>query len=186
MNQYHIRIDGEQSTDSYTYQELVDMGLFELDADSLNGIEVKKTTKPNFTPLKSYCFPERQSNESSYYVDEYGQIHRRNSSQSNDHNGAYVDEFGQIVRPNSPSRSSSSSSSSTSTSSSSTSSSGSNYSSGSDGWTTFWRIIGTIIVVAIAAPIAVAIADSGGGKFLVAIPIMIGYWILKAIWDWDD
>ena len=182
MNQYHIRIDGKQSTDSYTYQELVDMGLFELDADSLNGIEVKKTTKPNFTPLKAYRFPERQSNKSSYY----GQIHRRGASQSNEHNGAYVDEFGQIVRPNSPSRSSSSSSNSTSTSSSSTSSSGSNYSSGSDGWTTFWRIIGTIIVVAIAAPIAVAIADSGGGKFLVAIPIMIGYWILKAIWNWDD
>lgn len=164
MNQYHIRIDGVQSTDSYTYQELVDMGLFELDADSLNGIDVKKTTKHNFTPLKSYCFPERQSNESSYYVDEYGQI----------------------VRPNSPSRSSSSSSSSTSTSSSSTSSSGSNYTSGSDGWTTFWRIIGTIIVVAIAAPIAVAIADSGGGRFLVAIPIMIGYCILKAIWNWKN
>lgn len=137
MNQYHIRIDGDQSTDSYTYQELVDMGLFELDADSLNGIE-EKTTKPNFTPLKSYCFPERQSNESSYYVDEYDQIHRKNASQSNDHNGAYVDEFGQIVRPNSPSRSSSSS---TGTSSSSSSFSTSNYSSGSDGWTIFWRII---------------------------------------------
>lgn len=180
MNQYHIRIDGEQSTDSYTYQELVDMGLFELDTDSLNGIEVKKITKPNFTPLKSYCFPERQSNESSYYVDEYGQIHRRDASQSNEHNGAYVDEFGQIVRPNSQSRSSSSSSSSTSTNSSSTSSSGST---DDDGWTTFWQIIGTIIVVAIAAPIAVAIAVSGGGKFLAAIPIMIGYWILKTIWD---
>lgn len=105
MNQYHIRIDGEQSTDSYTYQKLVDMGLFELDADSLNGIEVKKTTKPNFSPLKSYCFPEWQSNESSYYVDEYGQIYRKNASQSNDHNGAYVDGYGRNVRPNGPSRS---------------------------------------------------------------------------------
>lgn len=38
MNKYHIRIDGVQSKDSYTYQELVDMGLFELDK---NGIEVK-------------------------------------------------------------------------------------------------------------------------------------------------
>lgn len=98
MNQYHIRIDGEQSTDSYTYQELVDMGLFELDADSLNGIEIKKTTNSNFIPLKSYCFPERQSNENSYYVNEYGQIQRRNISPNNNHNGSYVDEFGQIVR----------------------------------------------------------------------------------------
>ena len=177
MNQYHIRIDGEQSTDSYTYQELVDMGLFELDADSLIGIEVKKITKPNFTPLKSYCFPERQSKESSYYVDEYGQIHRRNSSQSNDHNGAYVDEFGQIVRPNSPSSSSSSSSRSTSTNSSSTSSSGSTYSSGSDGWTTFWRIIGTIIVIGLV--IAISAGTSGYGT-----PIAVGgYYALRAIWN---
>lgn len=153
------------------------MGLFELDADSLNGIEVKKITKPNFTPLKSYCFPERQSNESSYYVDEYGQIHRRNSSQSNDHNGAYVDEFGQIVRPNSPSSSSSSSSSSTSTNSSSTSSSGSTYSSGSDGWTTFWRIIGTIIVIGLV--IAISAGTSGYGT-----PIAVGgYYALRAIWN---
>lgn len=150
------------------------MGLFELDADSLKGIEVKKTTKPNFTPLKSYCFPERQSNESSYYVDEYGQIHRRNSSQSNDHNGAYVDEFGQIVRPNSPS---SSSSSSTSTNSSSTSSSGSTYSSGSDGWTTFWRIIGTIIVIGLV--IAISAGTNGYGT-----PIAVGgYYALRAIWN---
>ena len=177
MNQYHIRIDGEQATVSYTYQELVDMRIFELDADSLNGIEVKKITKPNFTPLKSYCFPERQSNESSYYVDEYGQIHRRNSSQSNDHNGAYVDEFGQIVRPNSPSSSSSSSSSSTSTNSSSTSSSGSTYSSGSDGWTTFWRIIGTIIVIGLV--IAISAGTSGYGT-----PIAVGgYYALRAIWN---
>lgn len=177
MNQYHIRIDGEQSTDSYTYQELVDMGLFELDADSLNGIEVKKTTKPNFTPLKSYYFPERQSNDSSYYVDEYGQIHRKNTSQRNDHNGAYVDEYGQIVRPNSPSRSSSSSSSSTSTSSSSSSSSGSNYSSGNDGWTTFWRIIGTIIVIGLG--IAISAGTGGYGT-----PIALGgYYALRAIWN---
>ena len=173
MNQYHIRIDGEQSTDSYTYQELVDMGLFELDADSLNGIEVKKITKPNFTPLKSYCFPERQSNESSYYVDEYGQIHRRNSSQSNDHNGAYVDEFGQIVRPNNSGSDSSTNSSSTNTNTSST---GSTYSSNDDGWDTFWRVVGTIVVIGIVIAI---IAATGG----IATPIAVGAaYALRAIW----
>lgn len=170
MNQYHIRIDGEQSTDSYTYQELVDMGLFELDADSLNGIEVKKTTKPNFTSLKSYCFPERQSNDSLYYVDEYGQIHRKNTSQRNDHNGAYVDEYGQIVRPNSPDSSSSSTSSSSSSSSP-------NYSSNNDGWETFWRVIGTIIIIAIAISI---IAGTGG----IATPVVFGAaYVLRAIWN---
>lgn len=177
MNQYHIRIDGEQSTDSYTYQELVDMGLFELDADSLNGIEVKKTTKPNFMPLKSYCFPERQSNESSYCVDEYGQIHRGNASQSNEHNGAYIDEFGQIVRPNRPSHSSPRSSSSTSTSSSSSSPSSSNYSSGDDGWTIFWKIVGTIIVIGLV--IAIAASTKGYGT-----PIALGgYYALRSIWN---
>lgn len=175
MNQYHIRIDGEQSTDSFTYQELVDMGLFELDVDNLNGIEVKKTTQQNFTPLKSYCFPERQSNESSYYVDEYGQIHRKNANSNNGHNDAYVDEFGQIVRPNNPNRSSSSTSSSTNSSSSSSPST--NYSSGSDGWTTFWKIIGTIIVIGIV--IAISAGTSGYGT-----PIAVGgYYALRAIWN---
>lgn len=172
MNQYHIRIDGEQSTDSYTYQELVDMGLFELDTDGLNGIEVRESTKPNFTPFRSYCFPEHQSNDGSYYVDEYGQIHRETASQSNNNNGAYVDEFGQIVRPNTPSNSSSSASSSTSRSSPST-----NYSSGSDGWAIFWKIIGTIIVIGIV--IAISAGTSGYGT-----PIAVGgYYALRAIWN---
>lgn len=149
------------------------MGLFELDADSLNGIEVKKTTKPNFTPLKSYCFPERQSNESSYYVDEYGQIHRRNSSQSNDHNGAYVDEFGQIVRPYNSGSDSSTNSSSTNTNTSST---GSTYSSNDDGWVTFWRVVGTIVVIGIVIAI---IAATGG----IATPVAFGAaYVLRAIW----
>lgn len=182
MNQYHIRIDGEQSTNSYTYQELVDMGLFELDADSLNGIEIKKTTKSNFTPLKSYCFPERQSNENSYYVDEYGQIHRRNISPRNNHNGSYVDEFGQIVRPNS----SSSTSSNNSSNSTNSSSSNSNNTASGEGWKIFFKVLGTIIVLAIGISIAIAIANAGGGKFLVAIPIVAVYWILKLIWGWDD
>ena len=173
MNQYHIRIDGEQSTDSYTYQELVDMGIFDLDTNSLNGIEVKKTTKPNFTPLKSYCFPERQSSESSYYVDEYGQIHRKNPTQSNSNNGAYVDEYGQIVRPNNSSNSSSTTSSSTNTNSSSSSP---NYSSNDDGWETFWRIVGTIVVIGIVIAI---IAGTGG----IATPIAFGAaYALRAIW----
>ena len=173
MNQYHIRIDGEQSTDSYTYLELVDMGLFELDADSLNGIEVKKTTKPNFTPLKSYCFPERQSNESSCYVDEFGQIHRRNASQSNDHNGAYVDEFGQSVRPN---RSSGSSSSSTRYSSSS---SGHNYSSNKDGWETFCTFLRVIVTIVIIAIVIAIIVETGG----IATPAAVGaFFALRAIW----
>ncbi len=172
MNRYHIRIDGEQSTGSYTYQELVDMGLFDLGADGINGIEIKKVTKPNFTPLRSYCFPEKQNDSSSYYVDEYGQIHRNNSTENNDQS-AYVDEYGQIVRPNTDT----SSSTTTSSSNNTTSSTSSNYSSSGDGWATFWKIIGSIIVIGLV--IAIAAGTNGYGT-----PIAYGgYLALKAIWD---
>ena len=182
MERYHIRIDGEQSTDSYTYQELVDMGLFELAANDLDGIEVKKITKPNFTPLRSYCFSEKQKTEGSYYVDEFGQIHRRTTRENNNLDDAYVDEFGQIVRPNSNiggSSSGTSSSYSTNSSASTTSSSSSSNSSNSDGWTMFRRIIGTIIVIGFV--IAIVAWTNGYGT-----PIVYGgYLLLKEIWDWD-
>ncbi len=71
MKRYNIRIDGRESVDSYTYQELVDMGLFELET---NGIEIKQSSQNSFMPLSSYCFLERQ------FIDEYGQIIRRNIS----------------------------------------------------------------------------------------------------------
>lgn len=155
------------------------MGLFELDTESLNGIEIKITTKSSFIPIKSYCFPERQSNENSYCVDEFGQIHRR--SQDTNKNGSYIDEFGQIVRPNNSTPSSLSS-----TSTSGPSSSSSNNSPANDGETNSGKIIGTIAVLIIGFVIAIAIADAGGGKWLTAIPIFVGYLILKAIWGWDD
>lgn len=173
MNRYHIRIDGEQSTSSYTYQELVDMGLFDLGADGINGIEVKKVTKPNFTPLSSYCFPEKQDESGSYYVDEYGQIHR-SSTTVNNNQRAYVDEYGQIVRPNT---NRSSSSSSTSNSRNTTSSTSSNYSSSSNGWGTFWKIIGSIMIIVLV--ISIIAGTNGYGT-----PIAYGgYLALKAIWD---
>lgn len=177
MNRYYIRIDGEQSAGTFTYQELVDMGLFELDSNSLDGIEVKEITTPNFSPLILYCFPELQTIESSDCIDEYGQIHRNTSNQNSGHNGAYVDEFGQIIRPNSSGSSLSNTSNSTNSSSNSPSSSGSGYSSSSDGWTTFWRIIGTIMVIGLV--IAISVGTSGFG-----IPIIGGgYLALKAIWN---
>lgn len=71
MKRYNIRIDGSESVNSYTYQELVDMGLFELET---NGIEIKQSSQTNFMPFASYCFSERQ------FIDEYGQIIRQNVS----------------------------------------------------------------------------------------------------------
>lgn len=164
MNQYHIRIDGEQSTDSYTYQELVDMGLFELDKENLNGIEVKKTTNKIFEPIKSFCFPERQSNESSYHIDEYGQIHRGPASSS--------------VPNNSTSSSSSASTTSSSTGSSNTPSSSS--SSSNDDNDMLWRIIATIIVLVVGIFI---IANVGLEGFWGSLIFVVAGCIIFSIWD---
>lgn len=109
MNKYDIRIDGEQLIESYTYLDLVEEGLFELEADDLNGIEVKKTTDHYFVPLKSYYFLESKNDQ------EDGE----KASQDKEHNGAYVDEFGQIIRQGSDSH---------------TSLLSSDYSSDNDGW----------------------------------------------------
>ena len=101
MNRYHIRIDGIVPSKLYTYQELVTMGLFDLDEKSMNGIEIKNAMHSLFSPLKSYNFPERQPSSSrSGYIDEYGQIHMNTTSKSGRNKGAYIDEYGQIVRPN--------------------------------------------------------------------------------------
>lgn len=167
MNQYHIRIDGEQSTDSYTYQELVDMGLFELDKENLNGIEVKKTTNKIFEPIKSFCFPERQSNESSYHIDEYGQIHRGPASSS---------------VPNNSTSSTTSSSSSTSTTSSSTGASNtpsSSSSSSNDDNDMLWRIIATIIVLVVGIFIIANVEEGFWGYAISTVVVVVFYWI----WD---
>lgn len=167
MNQYHIRIDGEQSTDSYTYQQLVDMGLFELGKENLNGIEVKKTTNKIFEPIKSFCFPERQSNESSYHIDEYGQIHRGPASSS---------------VPNNSTSSTTSSSSSASTTSSSTGSSipSSSSSSSNDDNDMLWRIIATIIVLVIGILILTNVGLEG---FWGSLIFVVAGCIIFSIWD---
>lgn len=184
MNRYQICIDGEQSVDSYTYQELVNMGLFELDVD---GIEVKNIAEANFTPLRTYHFTERKiTNNSSLYVDEYGQIHRRNDNNKG-RKTAYVDEYGQIVRPNGSSNSTSNTTSTSNVNNTSSSSTtNTNNSSSNDDGELFWRIVGSIVVVAIGLWILFAMADADVGDFWSLIPMGIGYYILKLIWDWDD
>lgn len=164
MNQYHIRIDGEQSTDSYTYQELVDMGLFELDKENLNGIEVKKTTNKIFEPIKSFCFPERQSNESSYHIDEYGQIHRRPASSS---------------VPNNSTSSTTSSSTSASSGTGSNSSPSSSSSSSNDDNDILWRIIATIIVLVVGIFIIANVEEGFWGYAISTVVVVVFYWI----WD---
>ena len=184
MNQYYIKIDGLQANETYTYQELVDMGLFELDA---NGIEVRNVTEVNFTPLRSYHFIERNvTNNSSFHVDKFD--HKPSSYTGR--NSAYVDEYGQIVRPNGSSSSASNTTNATSannsSSNTSSSSANSNNSSSNNDGELFLRIVGSIAVVAIGLWILFAMADADVGDFWSLIPMGIGYYILKQIWGWDD
>ena len=186
MNRYQIRIDGVQSVDSYTYQELVDMGLFDLGVD---GIEIKNVTSSNFLPLNSYYFAEKNiTNNSSNYAGEFSQKQKSNTHKVRTR--AYVDEYGQIVRPNVSSNDidnvSNQSSVNTSSSSSSNSTPNINNSSNSNDGELFWKIVGSIVIVAIGLWILFAMADADVGDFWSLIPMGIGYYILKLIWGWED
>ena len=149
MSKYHIRIDGVESTDSYTYKELVDMDLFELDAD---GIEVKNILDQNFTPIRSYHFIEAPQEQNSYHIDEYGQIHR----------DYYVEsEIQDTQVTNNNSR----------------------FTSNDENWSIFLKILGTIIVLAIAITIAIALTDSGGSRYIILGVIYGAYLLISYIWE---
>jgi hypothetical protein len=163
MNRYNIKIDGEISPNSYLYQELEGMDIFEFD-----DIEVKQVTKHNWTPLSAYYFPEKQN--SNIRVDEYGQVHLNSKTQSNSSQYS-IDEFGQVIRANHEQNNSTNNTSSSNTNSASTSSSS------DDGWDVFWKVILTIVVIGIC--IAIATCTNGYGT-----PLLIGgYYAVKYIWN---
>ena len=189
MNKYHIRIDGIESEGSFTYQELVDMGLFNLPERALKGIEVKRSRNKVFKPFKTYPFPESQSNDESFYVDEYGQIHRKEKKRKKQ-NLAYVDEYGQIVRPNNSGRSTSSNSTRTSNSTyrrstpsnpTNTTNSTNNSDNSSYG-DVFFRIFLTLIVLSIGIPLIIE-ADS---EVVGGLIFIVGWCILSWIWGEFD
>ena len=132
MNHYNIRIDGELSSKTFTYNELEEMGVFRLDANSLVGFEVKNTQEVYFVPINSYNFPERQSNTQSYSVDEFGQIHMANRRVNVPRQEIYTG----------PTPSSIDSSSS------------------SDAWATTLKVLGTIAILAIVIAILVNLGSS--------------------------
>ena len=152
------------------------MGLFELDK---NGIEVKNTTNKIFKPIKSFYFPECQSNDTSYYIDEYGQIHRKATSSSGANNGSYIDEYGQIVRPNNPTSSTTSSSTSASSGTGSNSSPSSSSSSSNDDNDILWRIIASIIVSVVGIFIIANVEEGFWGYAISTVVVVVFYWI----WD---
>lgn len=142
MNRYYVKIDGQEAPESYTYEELRSMGVLDFD-----DIQIRKTLDNNWYSAKYYNFPEA-SLIPEVMVDEYGQIH--NSTQRDI---IQIDEFGQI---GGITTASSGNSSRVNTSSSSTSSS----SSSGDGVMTFFRVIGTIALIAIG----IALVASGYGS----------------------
>lgn len=155
MNRYYVRIDGQETPKSYSYEELKSMGVLDFD-----DIQIRKMLDSNWYSAKYYDFPEA-SQISQVVIDEYGQIH--NSSQ---HSNIQIDEFGQIrgATTCSPSNSSGANTNSSSVSSSSS----------DDGVATFFRIIGTIALIAIG----IALVASGYGS-PVAIACAYG---IRQIW----
>lgn len=141
MSRYYVRIDGQETPKSYSYGELKSMGVLDFD-----DIQIRKALDNNWYSAKYYNFPEASSTP-EVTVDEFGQIH--NSKQRDN---IQIDEFGQI---RGITTGSSGNSSSVNTSSRSTSSS----SSSDDGVTTFFRVIGTIALIAIG----IALVASGYG-----------------------
>lgn len=150
MNRYYVKIDGQEAPDSYTYEELRSKGVLDFD-----DIQVRKALDSNWYSAKYYNFPESFSIP-DVEIDEYGQIRNRSSR-----NNIQIDECGQIrgVSTNSSNNTSRTSSSNTSYSSSSSSSSS------GDGVANFFRVIGTIALIAVGialvfseygAPVAVA------------------------------
>lgn len=159
MNRYYVKIDGQEAPESYTYEELRSMGVLDFD-----DIQVRKMLDSKWYSAKYYNFPESSSTP-DIEIDEYGQI--RNSPSRNN---IQIDEFGQIrgvttSSSSSPSRSSSSNSSYSSSSSSSSS---------SDGVANFFRVIGTIALIAVG----IALVSSGYGA-PVAIACAYG---IREIW----
>jgi hypothetical protein len=169
MNRYYVRIDGQESPDSYSYEELKEMGVLDFD-----DIGIRKTNESTWCTAKYYIFPEIQS-ATGYSVDDYGQIVVKDTSATTDYT---VDQYGQLVRHGDP-NSSSLSNTTTSTSSSTTSSS---YSSGSNtygGGIEWGKILLSIGVVGLV--IGLSAASIGIGTPLLAYG---GYRALKEIWDW--
>ena len=173
MNRYYVRIDGQETPKSYSYEELRSMGVLDFD-----DIQIRKTLDSTWYSAKYYNFPE-SSPTPDIEIDEYGQI--RNSPSRNN---IQIDEFGQIRGVTTSSSSSSTSSSSSSNSSSSSSSfsesskssgsSSSSSSSSGDGVANFFRVIGTIALIAIG----IALVSSGYGA-PVAVACAYG---IREIW----
>lgn len=180
MNHYHIKIDGKEAPERYTYEELLMMGVLDFDD---NEIQIRQKSNGIWRPVKDFKFPEEESS-GKYSVDEFGQIVRKEESSASNYT---INENGEIVRPDVPNRSTSSSStrpsSSSSRTSSSSSSSGSNHSSDTD-----WGEIGEVIIKVILTigVIALAIALSAASIGIVTpILAIAGYKAIQAIWDWD-
>lgn len=134
MNRYYVKIDGQESPKSYTYEELRSLGVLDFD-----DIQVRKMLDNNWKSAKYFDFPEAADVE----IDEFGQIH--NTGGQSD---IQIDEFGQI-------RGVSTSSSSNSNISNSSSSNSDN------GVATFFKVIATIAII--AGAIAIGVGTGGWG-----------------------
>lgn len=172
MNRYNIRIDGEVMPNSFTYEELLLNDIFDFD-----DIEVKEITQTNWNKINLFSFPEerneaRPSND-NYYIAEDGQVHFKKRKECNSYT---IDEFGQVVnRNNIYGDSNSNSTSRNSTFNPLDISTKSSSNNDNTGWKRFLTIVIIILFIIITG-------ITGWGSIPAGI---IGYWVIKKIWN-DD
>lgn len=170
VNRYNVRIDGQVAPRSFTYEELLVNDFLELD-----DIEIQKVGTKSWTLVTAYYFPEEHDNEKQktdeqdYFVDESGQAHFKVKTQNKENeNPEYkIDEYGQVIRRGSASPASGSSSSSSSSPHTPTPKPDNN---------TGWKILGSIVVIAIAIFIGFTGWIGTAGAVCGAI------FVLKQIW----
>lgn len=155
---YRVRIDGQVVSQTYSYEQLIETGIREFD-----DIYVQQVGDTEWHIAKYYDFPESHvGDQTDYEIDEFGQIMRKNE----DNLDYEIDEFGQIRRKNVPEG----------TSSSSTSTGSTYTSSNSEGWKIFFKVLGTIAIIALTVVII------GATKGTTA-PIAYGAWKgIQEIW----
>ena len=95
MKKYQVKIDGEVASQTYTLDEMLELGLLD---DYDENIKIKLFEESVWQVARDYPFhiSEANSSGSNFVVNNDGTVTRKNS---NKNNGGYtIDEYGQIKR----------------------------------------------------------------------------------------
>jgi hypothetical protein len=160
---YNIKIDDIVMPQSFTYEELLLNDVLEFE-----DIEIKETSKSNWSTIRGFYFPEEYESD-KFYIDGNGQVHINQPSSTTAQPNYEIDDYGQIIQHNNlviPS----------STHSSYTSNNSSNTSTDSSDNGVFWKIIISIFLIAIC------IVFFNAGFIIGSIATICCIMVLRAIW----